>query len=272
MRRLRNLFLTLLAALVGGCAGVPFYPVKEVDKTPAEVDLPYEDVRITTAGGERLAGWFIPPPAGNSGPGGGRALLFFHGNAGNISHRLESLLIFHKLGLAQLIIDYRGFGQSSGKPSVEGTKKDAKASWEWLLREKGYAPEQVVVFGRSLGGGVAASLAVEAKPGGLILESTFTSLEAVAKDMYPLLPVGLLLPQDYPTPANLEKIRIPLLVVHSPDDRLVSYSQGRALYENYKGPKRFLEIRGAHNSGFLESYAVYTQGLGEFLQSLPSMR
>ena len=270
MKRIYNLVLTLVAALVSGCAGVPFHPAREVDKTPAEVNLPYEDVRITTADGERIAGWFIPASA--SGTDGvssrQRVLLFFHGNAGNISHRLSSLLIFHELGLAQLIIDYRGFGESSGSPSVNGTKLDARAAWEWLLREKGYSPEQVIIFGRSLGGGVAASLAAETEPAGLIMESTFISLKEVAKHMFPMMPVGLLLPQDYDTVANLEKMHIPVLFIHSPDDEVVPFAQGKALYDNYKGPGRFLQITGAHNNGFWESYPQYTQGLSDLLRSI----
>lgn len=272
MRRLLNLIFTLCTALLSGCAGIPFHPSSDVDKTPEDVGLLYEDVRISTSDGETLAGWFIPAPQGGHGPGAHRVLLFFHGNAGNISHRLESLLIFHNLGLSQLIIDYRGFGKSSGKPSVEGVKLDAIAAWEWLLQQKDYAPRQVVLFGRSLGGAVAASLGGKAGAGGIILESTFTSLVDVAKGMYPMLPVSLLLPQDFDSLTSLAGVHVPLLVIHSPDDEVIDFSLGRALYETYKGPKRFLEIRGSHNSGFLESSSVYVRGLAEFLSELDQER
>lgn len=275
MKQLLNLLLTLFAALCGGCAGLPFHPSREVDKTPADINLAFEDVRIATSDGELLAGWFIPAAsddAAQAGPGAGKVLLFFHGNAGNISHRLESILIFHRLGLTQLIIDYRGYGESSGKPSVNGTRLDARAAWAWLLEEKGCSPKEMVLFGRSLGGGVAAALAAETEPAGLIMESTFVSLKEVAKAMFPIMPVGLFLPQDYDTPGNLEKTRVPALFVHSPDDQVVPFAHGRALYEAYKGPKRFLEITGEHNSGFMDSYPQYMEGLAEFLRDLDKRR
>lgn len=267
MRGIRNLFLTLLAAVLGGCGSIPFHPSATIEHSPDEAGLAYEDVRINTSDGETLAGWFLPAPAGEGGQG--KALLFFHGNAGNISHRLESLAIFHGLGFAQLIIDYRGFGESSGKPSVSGTVLDAEAAWSWLLREKGYRPGQVVVFGRSLGGGVAAALAAKVEPGALILESTFTSLYDVGKNMYPMLPVSWVITEDYDTPGNLAHIRVPLLVVHSPDDELITFDMGKALFDGYAGPKRFLEIRGSHNTGYSESKELYIEGLRAFLQSLP---
>ena len=200
-------------------------------------------------------------------PGHGKTLLFFHGNAGNLSHRLESLALFNRLGLSVFIIDYRGFGNSDGKPSVDGTVRDAGAAWDWLARQ-GTAPENIVIFGRSLGGGVAAALAAERQAGGLILESTFTCLEDVAAGMFPWLPVGLFIPQDYDTAARLASVRCPVLFVHSPDDEVVPYRLGRALYEGHGGPKSWLAISGPHNYGYLLSGAVYTDGLAAYLSGI----
>lgn len=272
MRYPLRLLALLLTAGLSGCTELPFHPSATLFATPATVGLAYEDVLLTTADGERITGWYLPPAKTAGRAGAGRTLLFFHGNAGNLSNRLESLRIFHELGLAVLIIDYRGFGASTGKPSVNGTILDAEAAWAWLREEKGLKPEQIVIFGRSLGGGVAATLAAKVVPGGLILESTFTSLRAVAGEMFSWLPVGLFIPQDYDTPGNLRDLRVPLLVAHSPDDEVVSYRFGESLYNEYAGPKRFLRLHGSHNSGFMQSLPDYMAGLAAFLRGLPPAR
>jgi fermentation-respiration switch protein FrsA (DUF1100 family) len=262
-----TLFAMLFAAVAttSACTGLPFHPVKEVTRTPAAIGLAYEDLLLDTADGERIAAWFIPAAAGPR-PQRAGTLLFFHGNAGNMSHRLESIRIFHELGLDTFIIDYRGFGGSTGKASVKGTLQDARAAWDWLREHKGRSPEDLVIFGRSLGGGVAADLAAEVRPSALILESTFTSLYDVAKDWFPNLPVGLFLPQDYDTPGRLAGLRVPLLTAHSPEDEVVSFRLGKALYESYSGPKTFLKMRGSHNNGFRESGTAYTDALRVFLR------
>ena len=241
--------------------------------TPAAIGLTYEDVRIRTQDGETIAGWFLPAPAtdaaqGAPPPAQGRTLLFLHGNAGNISHRLDSLKYFHRLGFAVLIIDYRGYGQSTGKPSVKGTLMDARAAWDWLLTQKGIRPEAMVIFGRSLGGAVAAGLAGEVEPEALIMESSFTTLHDVATNMFPHLPVSWFLPEDYDSIKSLDKKTFPLLVVHSPDDEIVPYRLGEAVFAAYGGPKRFLRISGPHNTGFFTDKG-YLPGLESFLRSLP---
>jgi fermentation-respiration switch protein FrsA (DUF1100 family) len=272
MKNPAKLFATLLAAVAtSSCTGLPFHPVKEVTLTPAAIGLAYEDMLLDTADGERIAAWFIPAATGPR-PHRAGTLLFFHGNAGNMSHRLESIRIFHDLGLDTFIIDYRGFGGSTGRASVKGTLQDARAAWGWLREHKGRRPEDLVIFGRSLGGGVAADLAAEVRPSALILESTFTSLYDVAKDLFPHLPVGLFLPQDYDTPARLAGLRVPLLVAHSPEDDVVNFRLGKALYEGYSGPKTFLEMQGSHNDGFRESGNSYTDSLRDFLRRVQSDR
>ena len=255
------LILLLLAVLASlfSCAALPFHPSRDMFATPATINLEYEDVFITTSDNEKIHGWYIPAAASLEYQ---YTLLFFHGNAGNISHRLDSIAIFHDLGLNVFIIDYRGFGLSSGSPSVDGTILDARAAWQWLQQNH---LGQIIIFGRSLGGGVAAALAAETSPKALILESTFTSLHAVGKEMAPLLPVSLFLPQDYDTLANLENLRIPLLVVHSQDDEVVAFRLGQAIYDAYVGPKRLLKIGGSHNNGFMQDISNYINELQNFL-------
>ena len=244
-----------------------FQPMKEMTGTPADAGLAYEDVRLQTPDGESLAAWYIPAAPEASGPGKGLTLLLLHGNAGNISHRVQSVAFFHKLGLSVFIIDYRGYGESTGKPSVSGSILDARAAWQWLTEHEGVPPASILLFGRSLGGGVAAALAAQVEPKALILESTFTSLYDVGKTICPWLP-KFLLSEDYATPDNIEKLRVPLLVVHSPADEVIDYRLGRVVFDGYKGPKSFLRISGSHNRGWVSDLAVYEKGLGDFLQQL----
>lgn len=271
MKHFRYMILAAAACLgFSGCASLPFSPVKELATTPSDRGLVWEDASISTPDGITLHGWYLPAdPARVAEPGRGYTLLFFHGNAGNISHRLASLQIFNSLGLSVLIIDYRGFGKSGDSPSVNGTAIDALAAWNWLLEKKQLRPEQIILFGRSLGGAVAASLAQKTQPAGLIIESSFTTLYDVGKFLFPLLPVNWFLPQDYDSIAMLKNKTVPLLVVHSKEDKLIPYALGRKIFEAYTGPKSFLEISGSHNEGFYTSLQQYLPGLRAFLRTLP---
>jgi len=244
-----------------------FFPSTGIAATPEALHLPYEDIRITAADGTIIHGWHIPADKGllvhkNF------TLLHFHGNAGNISHRLDYIKIFYELGLNTCIIDYRGYGQSGGKPSVKGTEEDALAAWNWLIAEKGVAAEKIVLHGHSLGGAVAGWLAGQAHPAGLILESTFTSLADVGKIYYSFLPVIMIVKDKYNTRKALHGKDIPALFMHSPEDEIIPYSLGRELYESYTGAKTFLKLAGSHNEAFLLSRERYVEGLKQFLLSL----
>lgn len=236
-----------------------YFPLRGVHATPADIGLAYETVQITTGDGVDLWGWFVPAKNSQG------VLLFFHGNAGNISHRLDSIATFHRLGLDVFIIDYRGFGRSKGKPTEQGTYLDAEAAWRYLVEERGVSPGQIIIFGRSLGGGVAAWLAQQHCPRGLILESTFTSVTDVGAQSYPFLPVRLLSRIHYNTLARLPQIHCPVLVIHSPDDRVIPYSHGRRLFAAANPPKAFVTIRGGHNEGFLISGREYESKLAAFI-------
>ncbi len=269
MASLGSVILALLgayAALVmlvfigqSGMLYLPDLPSRELATTPRAIGLAYEDVRIRTEDGVQLHGWFIPvaEPRGT--------LLFFHGNAGNISHRLDSIRIFHALELSVLIFDYRGYGQSEGKPSEAGTQRDAIAVWRYLTQERGVPPQRIVLFGRSLGAAVAAWLATQRTPGALIVESAFTSVPDVAAEHYWWLPVRLLSRFDYATRDDVQAVRCPVLVVHSPDDEIIPFRHGEAIFAAAPEPKELLRLRGSHNEGFLLSEATYTGGLDAFL-------
>jgi fermentation-respiration switch protein FrsA (DUF1100 family) len=239
-------------------------PGRALDAKPSDIGLAYEDVQIDTADGERLHGWFVPAAEVRG------TLLFFHGNAGNISHRLESIMIFNRLGLDVLIVDYRGYGQSTGKPSEPGTYRDAEAAWDYLVRTRGVEPGRIVIFGRSLGGAVGAWLAAQlpddGQPAAVIIESSFTSGADMARRLYPVYPARLLTRLKYPVADYVRHIGCAVLVVHSRDDEIVPFAMGQALYEAAREPKAFIELRGDHNAGFWISREEYAAGLAAFLR------
>ena len=236
-----------------------YYPERDLQADPGTIGLQFDSVCFETANGVNLSGWFIPSDGARG------VILFCHGNAGNISHRLESIQIFHRLGLDVFIFDYRGYGQSEGKPTEQGTYEDAKAAWRYLVEERQLAPADIIVFGRSLGGAVASWLAQSHTPGVLILESTFTSLRDVAATLYRYLPVRLLLRFQYNTAEYLDRVNCPVLIVHSRDDEIMPFSHGWQLFEVAREPKEFLEITGTHNEGFMTSGKHYEEGLNAFI-------
>ena len=236
-----------------------YYPDRTLLADPGRIGLQFESVYFETADGVKLSGWFIPSDSARG------VILFCHGNAGNISHRLESIHIFHQLELDVFIFDYRGYGQSEGKPTEKGTYQDAEAAWRYLTEERQLAPTEIIVFGRSLGGAIASWLAQSHTPGALIVESTFTSLGDIAATLYPYLPVRLLLRFEYHTAEYLSRVNCPVLIVHSRDDEIMPFSHGRRLFEVAGEPKRFLEITGTHNEGFITSGKRYEEGLNAFI-------
>lgn len=240
----------------------PNVPSRALAATPESMGLAYESVDFTADDGVRLHGWFLPAPAETR-----ATLLFCHGNAGNISHRLDSLKILHDLGLAVFIFDYRGYGNSDGTASEQGTYLDAEAAWRYLTDRRGVTPENIVIFGRSLGAAVAAHLAARQPPKALILESGFTSAPDLAAAVYWFLPVRWLSRFAYPTATYLKQVRAPVLIIHSIDDDVIPLRHGRALFATANEPKQWLELRGDHNQGFLNSGRTYVDGIDTFLKT-----
>ena len=256
----------MLYWLQGSMVFLANMPGRSLDASPADIGLDYEDVHIDTADGERLHGWYLPAAHSRS------VLLFFHGNAGNISHRLESIAIFNRLDLDVLIVDYRGYGQSSGKPSETGIYRDARAAWDYLTQRRGIEPGRIVLFSRSLGGSVAAWLAAQLPageaPAALIVESSFTSGADMARRLYPIFPARLLTRLEYPVVEYVARSPCPVLVVHSRDDEIIPFAMGQALFDAAPPPKSFHELRGDHNAGFWISREAYITGLADFLRRL----
>lgn len=237
-----------------------FFPTSTLVTTPDRHGLVYQDVALTAEDGVPLHGWFVPAPQARA------TLLFFHGNGGNISHRIDSLQIFHELGLSVFILSYRGYGRSGGRPSETGTRRDATAAWQYLRDVRGIPASGIVLFGRSLGAAVAAELAVRETPGAVILESPFTSAADLGAEVYPWLPVRRLIRHRYEVLEPAQRITAPLLVVHSRDDEIVPVHHGHRVAAAAGAP--LLELRGGHNDAFLRSREAYVRGLREFLDPL----
>ncbi|MGI9356175.1 MAG: alpha/beta hydrolase [Rhizobiaceae bacterium] len=237
----------------------PNMPSRTIGSAPDSIGLAYETVAITAEDGINLHAWYIPALKRRG------VVLFFHGNAGNISHRLDSLKIFHELNLDTLIFDYRGYGRSDGKVSEQGTYRDADAVWRYLTVERGIPAADIVLFGRSLGAAIAAYVASRHGPGAIVLESGFVSVPEMAATLYPWLPARQLARIGYPTGEYLQAASRPVLIVHSRGDDIIPFDQGKKLFELANEPKHFLELRGSHNDGFLVSRRHYLTGLDKFL-------
>ena len=237
-----------------------YHPTTLLTTSPAHFGMLFETIKLRTRDNESLHAWWVPAE------GRERAvLLFFHGNAGNISGRIETLEIFHRLGLSVLLVDYRGYGQSTGTPSEDGLYRDADAVWQYLTQARGIDPSRIVVYGRSLGGGVATWLATQHPTGALILESTFTSVPDVAARHYPFLPVRLLARSRFDNLSRIDNIQTNLLVIHSADDELIPFEHGQRLFDAARQNKVFLELKGGHNDGSFTSGEKYVDALDSFI-------
>jgi fermentation-respiration switch protein FrsA (DUF1100 family) len=255
----------LLVVLVYFMQGRMLYlaetPGRTLTMTPTDVGMTYQDVFVETTDGVTLHGWFIAGRAS-------QVLLFFHGNAGNISHRLDSIGQFQSLGLSVLIIDYRGYGQSTGRTTERGIYRDADAAWRYLIEGRGIVASDIVIFGRSLGASVASRLASENQPLALIVESSFTSIPDIAQDLYPWLPARWLSRLSHATRDYVRDVRCPILVIHSRDDEIIPFRHGEAIFASANEPRTLLTIRGTHNDAFLLDERVYVEGVRTFLKGL----
>jgi uncharacterized protein len=238
-----------------------FYPGmgREITLSPQSYGLRYEPVELRTADGETLQAWWVPAENASG------VVLFFHGNAGNISHRIDYLLMFNRLRFSTLIVDYRGYGKSTGSPSEEGTYRDAEAAWDHLRHVRLAQPQNVVIAGESLGAAVGTWLAAKTGPRAVLLFSTFTSVNDLGAQVYWFLPVRLLSRIGYNNLENLKRINAPVFIAHSRDDDVVPYSHGRKLFEAAGEPKAFLEMRGGHNDSFIFVQQEWVGQLGSFL-------
>jgi fermentation-respiration switch protein FrsA (DUF1100 family) len=261
-----------------------YYPDPHWYLTPADLGLEAEEVRIVPEPGIELHAWFFPHQRPFDGPQGRpregldagpiATLLFCHGNAGNVSHRLENVHYLVQMGFQVLLFDYRGYGHSTGEPSEEGLYLDAAAAWAYLVQRGDTVGAPQIIFGRSLGGAVAVELATRVatsgldSPDGLVIESTFTSIRTLARHMFasplPELPV------KYNSLGKIDRIGTPLLAIHGERDELIPYADGLALFEAAPEPKAWYPIRGAgHNDTYVIGGEAYFGRLAAFAAELP---
>jgi hypothetical protein len=267
---MKLILLLLGVAFVGwGCRetverALIYMPSRELYGNPADLGLPYRDVWFRAEDGISLHGWFVP----------GRSpitLLWFHGNAGNVSHRLDNIReINRRLGIGVFIFDYRGYGRSEGTPTELGLYRDARAAREALLKEPGVDAARLVYFGRSLGAAVAVELALAERPAGLILETPFRSVQTMANRTLP--GSGFLMKTRFDSLSKIGRISAPLLILHGDADEVVPYAEGRRLFEAAREPKAFYTIpRARHNDTYLVGGDAYWLQWERFLASLPGL-
>lgn len=255
-----------------------FLPTRAHQLHPLTYGIPYEELTIKTKDGLNLNAWFLNADAPTAGlvqaapplPPMKRLdknpiVLFFHGNGGNISHRVQKMRYFIQMGASVLIFDYRGYGKSEGRPGELGTYRDGKAAAAEVLLRAGGASDRVFYYGESLGCAIALQTALDIPPRGLILDSAFTSTADMGALVFPWLPSRLLVKNRYDNAEKIGRLTVPLLMLHSPDDDIIPFAMGRSIFEAAPPSKQFIETTGDHNSGFLDS-PQWGPSLREFLK------
>ncbi len=250
--------------------GFIFYPDKDVYSTPDDWGLEYDDVIFQTEDGLKLHGWFVPGKKKFSANGDLHTLLWFHGNAGTISIRLENIkMLYDRVPVNVFIFDYRQYGKSEGRISEQGTYIDAKAALMYLHSRKDINHEKIILFGRSLGSAVAVDLAAREECCALILETPFTTMKELAQLIYPFLPVGYFLKTKYDSITKMRDVKAPVLIIHGNRDDLVPIEQGMKLYETANEPKEFYTIPGAtHNDTYIVGGEEYFNVIKRFVNKL----
>ncbi|MCW5829605.1 MAG: alpha/beta hydrolase [Deltaproteobacteria bacterium] len=232
------------------------------------------DQWITTADGVKIHAWYARPESRQTGgatpaPDNPLTILYFHGNAGSIADRHGIMLSFVELGAAVLAVDYRGYGRSEGKPGEKGLYLDAEAAWNHLTGPLGVPAERIILFGKSLGGGPAVELATRVRPAGLFLQSTFTSIPDMARELLPFVP-RFLIRTKMDSLAKIRNVRCPVLIIHGRRDEIVPFRMGQKLYESAPEPKRFVEIAHARHNDTVFSGPHYIRAVREFLGQVDS--
>ncbi|EFK07562.1 phospholipase/carboxylesterase [delta proteobacterium NaphS2] len=239
-----------------------FHPQSDFDMIPDQMLLSYESISFEADDGTKLHGWFFPLPEKRP------VILFFHGNAGNISHRLKNIQKLLSIGFQVFIFDYRGYGKSSGTPSRKGIYSDGLAAYDYLLENRGVAPDRIILFGRSLGAAVATEIAIQKKADRLILESAFTSTKDLARTMPLFALLSPFLPAHYNNLNKIRRLSIPKLIIHGNVDQIIPLQMGQVLFEAAAEPKEYYAIDGAgHNDTWVVGGKRYFETLEKFILS-----
>ena len=254
-----------------------YFPSRPFDVTPDQLALRFENLDLVAEDGTHIHGWFLPAPprTGTAGSNpdavGPITVLVCHGNAGNVSHRLDRVLLMHdRLSTDVLLFDYRGFGRSSGRPEEQGTYRDARAAYRYLTHDLGRDPGRIILFGESLGAAVALQLATEVAAAGLVLEAPFTSIPDMAKKVYPFLPLAGLVRTRYDNLSKISGLAMPVLIFHGTKDDVVPFDHGERLFAAAREPKTFFPVEGAvHNDTYLKGGGPYWMAWKRFLTEAP---
>ncbi len=259
------IILLMYALLLVSCENkIIYHPYKYPDGfwDPQSVGINVEDVYFSSADGLKLHAWFVPVPKPVA------TLLWFHGNAGNISHRLDNIQRLLPLNLNVFIFDYRGYGRSEGTPDEKGIYLDSQAAYDVLVKTKNIPPEKLFLFGRSLGGVCAAKVAQTNPAAGLIMESVFTSARDMAGKLFPFLPLGKMIRSKMDAVGMVPGLTMPKLFLHGTQDEIVPYKLGRKLFAAAADPKEFYDIEGAgHNDTYIVGGEAYFQAIRKFIVS-----
>ncbi|MES0371875.1 MAG: alpha/beta hydrolase [Mariprofundaceae bacterium] len=244
-----------------------YFPDREIYHTPKTVGLEFQDIQLTTDDGIVLHGWLMPHPEARF------TLLHFHGNAGNISHRLHLYEQWHRMGLSVLAMSYRGYGKSEGAPSEKGFYSDARAAWRELVQRQKIPSSQIIIVGRSMGCAVATKLATnistEAKPAALVLETPFTNIPDMATEHYPwMVPIRFLAQTQFDTLENIGRVHVPVMVISAENDELVPADMSRKIYAVANRPKQWIALPGMHNDFDISSSSTYTRAWNRWLNQL----
>ena len=237
-----------------------YFPVRKIHLTPKEIGLEFEDVYFFSSDGVKLNGWYIPAKETRA------TVLFCHGNAGNISHRIDVIYLFYKLGLSVFIFDYRGYGRSQGRPTEEGLYLDAEAAHKYLIKSRNLNEGSIVVYGKSIGANVAVELCSKVKIAALISESAFTSALEMGKKLFPLLPLKWIISIKFDALSKIKNITVPKLIIHSEDDKIIPFRHGRKLFEAALEPKEFYPMRGGHNDAIFLASEDFVSKIDAFIQ------
>ena len=265
MNRIAVVSVVLALVVVAGWGAVRalersmiFIPDSELVADPGELGLTFEDLDVSIDR-DRLHGWWVQTPRD---PRRG-VVLFFHGNAGNISHRLHTVQFWTDAGFDIVIFDYRGYGRSTGRATEENAYADGRAMWEYLTESNAVPAEDIIIQGRSLGGGISSHLASQVTPRAYIIESSFTSIPAIAKDLMPWIPKWIVRTR-MDTLSRIGSVACPVLVAHARGDEVIGYHHGRALFDAAPEPKQFIELDGGHNGNWVQT-PHYPQEVDDFL-------
>ena len=265
---IKGIYLICLILLMGAsfCLFYPkmenffvFFPETSFDRTPNELNLDYKEVYFHTEDGKRIHGWFFPLKKEFP------VILFCHGNAGNISHRLDNIRLLLDQRLQVFIFDYRGYGKSSGRPSEKGLYLDGLAAYDYLIKREHIPSTNIIPFGRSLGATVAIEISLKRRVKSIIIESAFTSIREMARTIALFYPFSFFLPAHYNNLEKIGQVSIPKLIIHGKDDEIVSFSMGEKLFEAAKAPKYFFPVKDAgHNDTFVVGGRKYFEGIAAF--------